>query len=449
MRIQLEVRNHLTTPACAATFCSVSAAPKRRRQISQPVPRSARFAIFNSSPHSSHCLTKINYYFCPHPVAFLVEMKTGDKVRFLNDVGGGTVLRIEGKIAVIGDEDGFEIPTPIANLVVVSDGRSAGASAGSAAKAEPKPCAANREHRAGAPGAPPSARQAKGSPKNRVGDSSPFAGIPEEPSAEKPQERDAPGESYELMLAFLPPANEKTDLYLLNDSPYRALYSIGMYERDGSVQPLAQGQVEGDSKLLIKSLSVSRLRDFQTLRIEVVLYKNISYRPQDLDAVDVKLNPLKFFRQGAFAENEFFEETALIIRLFSSESAEKEKMRSVSAEEVKAAMQQKNDVQPEPQKPESQPELEEVDLHAEMLVSDVNKFSAGELLELQMSRFTAALENALASGRKGRIVFIHGIGNGKLKQELRLYLTKNYPQMSFQDASFRQYGYGATMIFLR
>ncbi|MDR0711458.1 MAG: DUF2027 domain-containing protein [Prevotellaceae bacterium] len=377
-------------------------------------------------------------------------MKTGDKVRFLNDVGGGKVLRVEGKIAIICDEDGFEIPTPISNVVVVSDGKAAGASAGSAAKVDTlaKQYTTKHEHRAKASGAPPSARQAQGSPENRVGDNRFSTGIPEEPSTENPVERDAPGESYELMLAFLPPKNEKTDLYLLNDSAYRALYSVGMYERDGSVQPLAQGQMEGDSKLMIKSLSVSRLRDFQTLRVEVVLYKNITYKPQNLDAVDVKLNPLKFFRQGAFAENEFFEENALIIRLFSSESAEKEKMRSVSVEEIKEAIQQKNDVQPAPQKPEPQPELEEVDLHAEMLVSDVQKFSAGELLELQMSRFTATLENALTSGRKGRIVFIHGIGNGKLKQELRSYLTKNHPLMSFQDASFRQYGYGATMVFL-
>lgn len=377
-------------------------------------------------------------------------MKTGDKVRFLNDVGGGTVLRIEGKMAIISDEDGFEIPTPIASVVVVSDREISNAFTGVAARgsALAKPPAGKSEHGSGTPNTPPSlAWQAKGKPKNRVGGGNPPS-IPEEPPAEALPEHDAPGNSYELMLAFLPPANEKTELYLLNDSPYRALYSVGMYERSGSVQPLAQGQVEGDSKLLIKTLSVSKLRDLQTLRVEVVLYKNIPYKPQSLDAVDAEINPLKFFRQGAFAENEFFEENALIIRLFSSEAAEKEKMRNVSAEEIKEAIQQKNDALPAPQKPAEAPELEEVDLHAEMLVSDVTKFSAGELLELQMSRFKATLENTLASGRKGRVVFIHGIGSGKLKQELRSYLVKNHPQLSFQDASFREYGYGATMVFL-
>ncbi|MDR0688096.1 MAG: DUF2027 domain-containing protein [Prevotellaceae bacterium] len=376
-------------------------------------------------------------------------MKIGDKVRFLNDVGGGTVLRIEGKTVVITDDDGFEIPTPIASVVVVNVRAATNFPIDAAEKDKPltKQYAEKSRREVGAPAAAPAARQAGVSRENRVGDSNP-AKTPAEQAIENSSERDTPGESYELMLAFLPPANDKTDLYLLNDSPYRLLYSVGMYERDGSVQPLAQGQMEGDSKLLIKTLNVSQLRDVRTLRAEVMLYKNISYRPQTLDAVDVELSPIKFFRQGAFVENEFFEKKALIMRLFSSEAAEKEKMHSVSAEEIKETMLQKNDAPLLPPRPMKQPELEEVDLHAEMLVNDVNKLSTGELLELQMSRFKATLENALVSGRKGRIVFIHGIGSGKLKQELRQCLVKNYPALSFQDASFRQYGYGATMVFL-
>jgi hypothetical protein len=366
----------------------------------------------------------------------LVNMKIGDKVRFLNDVGGGTVLRIEGKTVVITDDDGFEIPTPISNVVVVNVRESTNFPASASAR------------EANAPVAPSPVRQAEAGHKKRVGDDAPADAPEDEQPQEAAPEHDAPGESYEVMLAFLPPANEKTELYLLNDSPYRTLYSVGMYEHDGSVQPLAQGQMEGDSKQQIKTLSISLLRNTRTLRVEILLYKNVTYKPQNLDAVDVELKPLKFFRQGAFVENDFFEEKALIIRLFSSEMVEKERMSSVSAEEIREAMLQKNDAPPKPPQELPQPELEEVDLHAEMLVDDVRKFSAGELLELQMSRFTATLENALASRRKGRIVFIHGIGSGKLKQELRQKLATAYPEISFQDASFREYGYGATMVFL-
>ena len=47
-------------------------------------------------------------------------LKIGDKVRFLNDVGGGTVSGFQGKdIVLVADEDGFEIPTLISEVVAV------------------------------------------------------------------------------------------------------------------------------------------------------------------------------------------------------------------------------------------------------------------------------------------------------------------------------------------
>lgn len=48
-------------------------------------------------------------------------MEIGNKVRFLDAQGGGIVRRINGNMAYIEDEDGFEIPTLISQCVVVSD----------------------------------------------------------------------------------------------------------------------------------------------------------------------------------------------------------------------------------------------------------------------------------------------------------------------------------------
>ncbi|MDE6694157.1 MAG: DUF2027 domain-containing protein, partial [Muribaculaceae bacterium] len=45
--------------------------------------------------------------------------KTGDLVRYLNSVGGGTITRIEGNIAYV-DEDGFETPVLLKECVVVT-----------------------------------------------------------------------------------------------------------------------------------------------------------------------------------------------------------------------------------------------------------------------------------------------------------------------------------------
>ena len=50
-------------------------------------------------------------------------VKPGDKVRFLNDVGGGTVTKIlNTKMAQVENEDGFEIPVLISELVVTEGG---------------------------------------------------------------------------------------------------------------------------------------------------------------------------------------------------------------------------------------------------------------------------------------------------------------------------------------
>lgn len=49
-------------------------------------------------------------------------VKVDDIVRFLNDVGGGRVVRVEGPIVYVEDEDGFERPAQAREVVVVGQG---------------------------------------------------------------------------------------------------------------------------------------------------------------------------------------------------------------------------------------------------------------------------------------------------------------------------------------
>ena len=62
-----------------------------------------------------------------------MNVKVGDKVRFLNDIGGGTVMKIIDRqsVMVLNDDD-FEVPTPVSELVVIesaADSRLRGSSA--------------------------------------------------------------------------------------------------------------------------------------------------------------------------------------------------------------------------------------------------------------------------------------------------------------------------------
>ena len=50
-------------------------------------------------------------------------MKIGDKVSFLSEIGGGRVAGFQGKdIVLVEDEDGFQIPMPVSEVVVTSAG---------------------------------------------------------------------------------------------------------------------------------------------------------------------------------------------------------------------------------------------------------------------------------------------------------------------------------------
>jgi dsDNA-specific endonuclease/ATPase MutS2 len=65
-----------------------------------------------------------------------------------------------------------------------------------------------------------------------------------------------------------------------------------------------------------------------------------------------------------------------------------------------------------------------------------------------MDKFHAEMKSGI-EGKVNRIVFIHGVGNGVLKQEIHHKLKSIYAKYFFQDASFQEYGYGATMVILR
>jgi len=91
--------------------------------------------------------------------------------------------------------------------------------------------------------------------------------------------------------------------------------------------------------------------------------------------------------------------------------------------------------------------IEEVDLHIAQIIDNTEGLSSGEIVDIQLSRFRTSLEGALRSGQK-KIVFIHGKGAGKLRRDIVRIIDNEFPRCTHQDASFAEYGYGATMILI-
>jgi dsDNA-specific endonuclease/ATPase MutS2 len=89
----------------------------------------------------------------------------------------------------------------------------------------------------------------------------------------------------------------------------------------------------------------------------------------------------------------------------------------------------------------------EVDLHIEKLVPQTRGMSNYDILNIQMDTAKGQLEFAIRN-RMQKLVFIHGVGEGVLKSELEFLLSR-YDQISFQEASFQKYGFGATAVHIK
>ena len=89
----------------------------------------------------------------------------------------------------------------------------------------------------------------------------------------------------------------------------------------------------------------------------------------------------------------------------------------------------------------------EVDLHISALTERWRDIQRNEMLQLQLNVFQRVMRDNIRNKGK-KIVFIHGRGEGILKAAIASALNRDYPSCDYYDASFAQYGFGATMVVI-
>jgi len=92
-------------------------------------------------------------------------------------------------------------------------------------------------------------------------------------------------------------------------------------------------------------------------------------------------------------------------------------------------------------------EYMEVDLHFHELVDNISGLKDRTKLDIQLNHFERMMRIA-AEQKIKRIVFIHGVGQGVLRHQIRSRLEMYYPECTVRDANPREYGAGATEVFL-
>lgn len=265
----------------------------------------------------------------------LIEQKThmnmtlniGDKVRFLNDVGGGTVAGFQrGGIVLVEDADGFEIPVREQEVVLVSSSESR---------------------------------------------------LTREPVREEPEEQEEPVYRVKTILASKGAASSPT------------------YERTAPEQKHTPTPSNEAAPVSLEE------------RI-AALERKVKHMQQRIEQLEAGKTLREHLQDSGFK----------------------------ITESIKHKVKEKKD------------DLLEIDLHAEELLETTAGMDASAIKEYQLDVFRRTMqENMKNKGQ--RIVFIHGNGDGVLRRAILSELQRSYKHCQWQDASFQQYGFGATMVTIR
>lgn len=379
------------------------------------------------------------------------NLKVGDKVRFLSETGGGKVAGFQGKnIVLVEDVDGFQIPTPVNDVVLVST----------------DDYNISKVHT--------SESGVKLPEVDENGVEEDYDPADREITFRKKAEERKDGNKLSAYLAFVPHdekmiTNTRFDSYLVNDSNYYLSFAYMMAE-GASWSLIAQGEIEPNTKMFIEEFGREHLNELGKVGVTLIAYKrdkNFVWKPS-ID-VQLRIDAVKFYKLHTFRENLFFEQPALLYTLVENDKVARPLV--VDAQQLKAEMyanpetsepsktelnteelvKRYNTDQSKSRRPkESKPkdDILVVDLHADAVLDTTAGMNAADILNYQLDVFRRTLEeNKAKKGQK--IVFIHGKGEGVLRHALIHELNYKYKKYPYQDASFQEYGYGATQVTIK
>jgi len=358
-----------------------------------------------------------------------MAIKVGDKVRFLSEVGGGIVSGFVNKdIVNVEDEDGFEVPMPIRECVVIETDDY---------NLKRKPADTSKS----------GSKEVKSETKV-------------EAKIEAPQITSRPvetreGEALNVLLAYVPvdPKAISTtpfEAYLINDSNYYIYYNY-LNAEGKAWNSRSHGLVEPNTKLFLEEFTKDSLNELEHVAVQLIAFKDSkTFILKPAVSVELRIDTVKFYKLHTFRESVFFEDPSLIYDIVKDNQPAKQMY--VSAQEIEEALLAKKNVD----RPVATPivkkviknEVIEIDLHINELLDDTSNMSHKEILDYQLGKFREVLEeNKNKKGQK--IVFIHGKGDGVLRKALLEELRYKYKTYQSQDASFKEYGFGATMVTIK
>lgn len=396
-------------------------------------------------------------------------MNIGDKVRFLNTTGGGKIAGFQGKdLVLVCDDDGFEIPTLRSEIVVVETdnynlvrkpvpSKERASTSESDGLSHTSIKAALAAHAAAANGGE------NGAPEEELLEDESEPADKEITFQPRPLERRG-ADQVNFYIGFLPVdsralSQTEFEVYLINDSNLYVRFLL--LTQEGEQYSLRhEGLVLPNQKLLLDTIGHADLPQWERLTFQLLAYK--TDKPFALKSplnITLRVDGTKFYKLHCFAASDFFNDPALVRSLVSEDRPAQSV--SIAAETVEEALITPEVVRQAAERLKQQPArvmdksvtldrnaIVEVDLHADVLLDSTRGLTPTDILMMQIKAFHDTMRQ-YAKDKGRRIVFIHGKGEGVLRATLLKELKNHYRHCTHQDASFREYGFGATMVTVR
>lgn len=358
-----------------------------------------------------------------------MKFKVGDKVKFLNEKGGGVISKIISPSLVnVSIEDGFEIPVVPSELVL--DKEQVG-SPGSAESIRP-------EQTFRKPEVELPAEEEYGERKSSIG---------------KIAFRGTIGEG--VFLAYVPHDQKwlvtgEMDLCLINNTKFEVLFSFFTKDDEGSFEGIDYDVLEPRTKILIDTFDREDIENWNRGVVQLLFHTDSSdklFLPANC-SFDIK--PARIYKESNYKETPLLEEKAFVFNLLEMShhntfgGSDAEKKFDKQEKTIKKAEQVKKKSLIDKHRTTTGEAV--VDLHIGELVTNITGLTSGDMIKIQMDYFSRTLESAIANNYT-RVTFIHGVGNGVLKNKIVEGL-KEYEGLEKRSASLAKFGVGAVDVII-
>ncbi len=358
-----------------------------------------------------------------------MNLKPGDKVSFLNDKGGGIVTKIvDDTLVHVIIEDGFEIPVLAKELIKT----------GTAEMAQDI-ATAHRNLKAQA----------------EVVDTDDDI-LPLYLSHNNPDQR--PDGLYFCLIPEIQdnPLTGSLEVYLINHTQYTSVFSFFL-SHSGDFHGTEYGYIEPESRLFIGSIGRSEIEKWANALWQSVFFKEDKCSPLPPVSALVKFRPIKLYKEESFQYETLLRKKAFMVavalesqltaRPVTDEKPATEHLKAMEGKDRKgesASVSKPKKVESFLEKHKIDDKIAEVDLHIGELVENFTNLQNNDLLNIQLDYFRKCMNQAQKE-RLSKVIFIHGVGNGKLKTEINRLLDKA-EGVDYYDAPYARYGMGATEV---